>query len=100
MNYSDSRLSRRSRSLVSAVTDVAFSPSPLIHVPISSPKEVWYISLLANCYSNKILVLHFVLFEPHILVQNVVGKKVCMLLMSIYCDIAVVRVSVKSRGFK
>lgn len=44
LNYPGSRLSR-CRSLASAVTDVAFSPSPLIHVPGSSPKEVHCVSL-------------------------------------------------------
>lgn len=60
VNYSGSRVSR-SRSLVSAVTDVAFSSSPLIHIPVSSPKEVSIHSLLANSYSNEIL--YFELYE-------------------------------------
>ncbi|KAL1812298.1 hypothetical protein DCAR_0624506 [Daucus carota subsp. sativus] len=47
LNYPGSRLSR-CRSLASAVTDVAFSPSPLIHVPGSSPKEQ-----LIECLLNR-----------------------------------------------
>lgn len=81
MNYSGSRLSR-SRSSVSAVTDVAFTPSPLIHIPISSPKEVWSTSLPANFYSNEILVLHFELFEPVNLVSQC-GRKISMYVVDV-----------------